>query len=122
MQEEPTRARHPPGQGKDKVYHGETSRTLHTRATQHRDDYLSNFTSNRTAKGSWMWVHILEENGHGVSLAVTTRRTSPTGFLAASGTASVGKWTKRLDWRWSSFWESSETEGGCRRNGSTSLN
>ena len=42
----------------DKVYHGETSRTLHTKAGQHRDDYLSNFTS----KNSWMWDELVEEH------------------------------------------------------------
>ena len=31
----------------DKVYHKETVRTLNTRAAQHRDDYLSNFTSHK---------------------------------------------------------------------------
>ena len=45
------------------MYHGETSRTLHTRAGQHRDDYLSNFTSKRTSKSSWMWDHLVEEHG-----------------------------------------------------------
>ena len=47
----------------DKVYHGETSRTLHTRAGQHRDDYLSNLASKRTSKSSRMWDHLVEEHG-----------------------------------------------------------
>ena len=47
----------------DRVYHGESSRTLYTRAQQHRDDYVSNYSSNRKPKGSWMWDHVLKEHG-----------------------------------------------------------
>ena len=47
----------------DRVYHGESSRTLYTRAQQHRDDYVSNYSSNGEPKGSWMWDHVLKEHG-----------------------------------------------------------
>ena len=42
----------------DRVYQGETSRSIYTRASQHRDDYVSNFTRDRKAKISWMWDHV----------------------------------------------------------------
>ena len=45
------------------MYHGESSRTLYTRAQQHRDDYVSNYSSNGEPKGSWMWDHVLKEHG-----------------------------------------------------------
>ena len=38
----------------DRVYQGETSRSLYTRGNQHRDDYYSNFKRGRKAKSSWM--------------------------------------------------------------------
>ena len=46
----------------DKVYYGESSRTLHTRANQHLDDYLTNVSRSRQAKNSWMWDHTVEEH------------------------------------------------------------
>ena len=42
----------------DRVYQGETSRGIYTMASQHQDDYVSNFTRGRKAKSSWMWDHI----------------------------------------------------------------
>ena len=47
----------------DRVYQGETSRSLFTRGNQHRDDYHSNFKHGRKAKSSWMWEHMKEHHG-----------------------------------------------------------
>ena len=47
----------------DKVYQGETSRTLHIRANQYRDDYFRNWATGRKGKSSWMRDHIQEEHG-----------------------------------------------------------
>ena len=44
----------------DRVYQGETSRSLFTRGNQHSDDYQSNFKQGRKAKSSWMWDHMEE--------------------------------------------------------------